>query len=121
MISSLFCRYEGTGRSLSLKLVQQLRQQSSTFGASSEVKKTVDMITKTDNTSSTATGKMKRDFSVLAYADNYKSVDKIHVFLLPSSLQLDVLISVHMVSHPVYSSWSMYDQFDCAFECTFNR
>ena len=59
MISSLFCRYEGTGRSLSLKLVQQLRQQSSTFGASSEVKKTVDMITKADNTSSTATGKIK--------------------------------------------------------------
>ena len=53
----LFYRYEGTGRSLSLKLVQQLRQQSATFGASSEVKKTVDMTTKTDNiTSSTATG-----------------------------------------------------------------
>ena len=57
MFDVFFYRYEGTGRSLSLKLVQQLRQQSSTFGTSSEVKKTVDMTSKAENTSSTATGK----------------------------------------------------------------
>ena len=28
------CRYEGTGRSLSLKLIEQLRQQSAVGGAS---------------------------------------------------------------------------------------
>ena len=31
------CRYEGTGRSLSLKLIEQLRQQSGVGGASSEL------------------------------------------------------------------------------------
>ena len=49
------CRYEGTGRSLSLKLVQQLRQQSATFGGSSEVQKAINMTSKTDSVSS-ATG-----------------------------------------------------------------
>lgn len=45
--------YEGTGRSLSLKLVQQLRQQSSTYGgSSSEVQKTISMVTKADGVSS---------------------------------------------------------------------
>ena len=52
-ISCIFSllRYEGTGRSLSLKLIQQLRQQSATFGGMPvEAKKA------TDSTSS-ATGK----------------------------------------------------------------
>ena len=49
------CRYEGTGRSLSLKLVQQLRQQSATFGGSSEAQKAINMTSKTDSVSS-ATG-----------------------------------------------------------------
>lgn len=55
IIKFKYCRYEGTGRSLSLKLVQQLRQQSATFGGSSEVQKTINMTSKTDSMSS-ATG-----------------------------------------------------------------
>ncbi|WAR02866.1 NAT10-like protein [Mya arenaria] len=52
-LSSTVNGYEGTGRSLSLKLIQQLRQQSLTFGGTtSEVKKTVAMTAKSDNTSS---------------------------------------------------------------------
>ena len=47
--------YEGTGRSLSLKLIQQLRQQSSTFGGTSaELKKTVSMAPKSDSVSSSS-------------------------------------------------------------------
>ena len=47
--------YEGTGRSLSLKLIQQLRQQSSTYGGgSAELKKTVNMTSKSDTVSSSS-------------------------------------------------------------------
>ena len=47
--------YEGTGRSLSLKLIHQLRQQSSTYGGmTAEVKKTVTMASKPQGTSSTS-------------------------------------------------------------------
>nr|KAG5689469.1 hypothetical protein BaRGS_021016 [Batillaria attramentaria] len=43
-MSSTINGYEGTGRSLSLKLIQQLRQQSATFGSmSTEVKKAANM------------------------------------------------------------------------------
>lgn len=54
-MSSTINGYEGTGRSLSLKLVQQLRQQSSTFGGnSSEVQKTITMTKKSDGVLSTS-------------------------------------------------------------------
>lgn len=54
-MSSTVNGYEGTGRSLSLKLIQQLRQQSSTFGGTSaELKKTVAMTTKGDSVSSSS-------------------------------------------------------------------
>lgn len=33
-----YLRYEGTGRSLSLKLIQQLRQQNATFGTNGKTK-----------------------------------------------------------------------------------
>lgn len=46
-LSSTVNGYEGTGRSLSLKLIQQLRQQSLTYGGSAELQKTVAMATKT--------------------------------------------------------------------------
>lgn len=52
------CSYEGTGRSLSLKLIQQLRQQSATFGTiTAEVKKAANMSAKTEGTVS-ASGTM---------------------------------------------------------------
>lgn len=52
-MSSTVNGYEGTGRSLSLKLVQQLRQQSSTFGKeSAEVKKAINMAGKSDTVTS---------------------------------------------------------------------
>lgn len=56
-MSSTVNGYEGTGRSLSLKLIQQLRQQSSTFGKeSTEVKKAINMAGKSDTIAS-ATGR----------------------------------------------------------------
>jgi len=56
-MSVLLCSsYEGTGRSLSLKLLQQLRQQSSTFGGmATEVKKTA---LKAGDVTQSATGQL---------------------------------------------------------------
>ena len=55
MIEYMYFSYEGTGRSLSLKLIQQLRQQSSTYGgASAELKKTVAMAPKGDTVTSSS-------------------------------------------------------------------
>ncbi|XP_033752198.1 RNA cytidine acetyltransferase-like isoform X1 [Pecten maximus] len=52
-MSSTINGYEGTGRSLSLKLVQQLRQQSATYGGTSkELQKAASMTSKTDSLSS---------------------------------------------------------------------
>ena len=48
------CRYEGTGRSLSLKLIQQLRAQCATMG--NNTKEAVKAANMGDSTSSSATG-----------------------------------------------------------------
>ncbi|KAK3608505.1 hypothetical protein CHS0354_010355 [Potamilus streckersoni] len=54
-MSSTINGYEGTGRSLSLKLIHQLRQQSSTFGGSSgEIQKAINMAPKSDSAVSTS-------------------------------------------------------------------
>ncbi|KAL5006527.1 hypothetical protein ScPMuIL_015333 [Solemya velum] len=54
-MSSTVNGYEGTGRSLSLKLIQQLRQQSATFGGSTaEVQKTIKMAPKQDGVASSS-------------------------------------------------------------------
>ena len=48
------CSYEGTGRSLSLKLIQQLRAQCATMG--NNTKEAVKAANMGDSTSSSATG-----------------------------------------------------------------
>ncbi|XP_045175283.1 RNA cytidine acetyltransferase-like [Mercenaria mercenaria] len=72
-MSSTINGYEGTGRSLSLKLIQQLRQQSSTYGGvTSELKKTVAMATKSEGTSSSS-GRILQEVVLnesIRYADN---------------------------------------------------
>ncbi|PVD33452.1 hypothetical protein C0Q70_04708 [Pomacea canaliculata] len=71
-MSSTINGYEGTGRSLSLKLIQQLRLQSATFGAvSTEVKKAANMATKTERTVS-ASGRVFHELNLnesIRYAD----------------------------------------------------
>lgn len=78
-MSSTVNGYEGTGRSLSLKLVQQLRQQSATFGGSSEVQKTINMTSKTDSMSS-ATGRVLHEI-VLNDSIRYANGDHVEKWL----------------------------------------
>ncbi|XP_071122666.1 RNA cytidine acetyltransferase-like isoform X1 [Mytilus edulis] len=78
-MSSTINGYEGTGRSLSLKLVQQLRQQSATFGGSSEVQKAISMATKSDSVSS-ATGRALHEI-VLNDSIRYANGDPVEKWL----------------------------------------
>lgn len=78
-MSSTVNGYEGTGRSLSLKLVQQLRQQSATFGGSSEVQKAINMASKTDSVSS-ATGRALHEI-VLNDSIRYANGDPVEKWL----------------------------------------
>ncbi|XP_064600007.1 RNA cytidine acetyltransferase-like [Liolophura sinensis] len=79
-MSSTISGYEGTGRSLSLKLVQQLRAQSSTFGtASSEVAKAAKMGGNTDSTIS-ATGRVLHEV-ILTDSIRYANGDPVESWL----------------------------------------
>ncbi|XP_063401576.1 RNA cytidine acetyltransferase-like [Mytilus trossulus] len=78
-MSSTINGYEGTGRSLSLKLVQQLRQQSATFGGSSEVQKAISMASKSDSVSS-ATGRALHEI-VLNDSIRYANGDPVEKWL----------------------------------------
>ncbi|XP_061182821.1 RNA cytidine acetyltransferase-like [Saccostrea echinata] len=79
-MSSTINGYEGTGRSLSLKLVQQLRQQSSTYGgSSSEVQKTLNMTKKADGVSS-ASGRVLHEV-VLNESIRYANGDPVEQWL----------------------------------------
>ncbi|XP_060086378.1 RNA cytidine acetyltransferase-like [Ylistrum balloti] len=63
-MSSTINGYEGTGRSLSLKLVQQLRQQSATYGGTSkELQKAANMTSKADSVSS-ASGRVLHEVTL---------------------------------------------------------
>ncbi|KAK3103722.1 hypothetical protein FSP39_021375 [Pinctada imbricata] len=72
-MSSTVNGYEGTGRSLSLKLVQQLRQQSATFGGNTkEVQKAVGMTSKTDLSTPSVTGRVLHEVTLnesIRYSD----------------------------------------------------
>ncbi|XP_062579158.1 RNA cytidine acetyltransferase-like [Saccostrea cucullata] len=79
-MSSTINGYEGTGRSLSLKLVQQLRQQSSTYGGSSaEVQKTLNMTKKGEGVSS-ASGRVLHEV-VLNESIRYANGDPVEQWL----------------------------------------
>ena len=74
-------RYEGTGRSLSLKLIHQLRQQSATYGSSSEFKKAISMATKTgDQTMASSGGRILHEI-VLNESIRYASEDSVENWL----------------------------------------
>ncbi|KAH3752617.1 RNA cytidine acetyltransferase-like [Dreissena polymorpha] len=81
-LSSTINGYEGTGRSLSLKLIQQLRQQSLTYGGTTaEVKKTVAMTTKSDSkVASSASGRTLQEV-VLNESIRYTNNDPVERWL----------------------------------------
>ncbi|KAH9495006.1 N-acetyltransferase 10 [Bulinus truncatus] len=119
-MSSTINGYEGTGRSLSLKLIQQLRQQCSTYGGSvKEARLAADMAKKGSNT--TGAGRVLHEIE-LKESIRYANGDHVEAWLnrllcleasavprslsgcpLPSSCQLyyvnrDALFSYHPVS-----------------------
>ncbi|CAH1257422.1 NAT10 [Branchiostoma lanceolatum] len=71
--------YEGTGRSLSLKLIQQLRQQNATFGGNAEAKAAAAMATKSEGRAS-ATGRTLHEL-VLNESIRYAGGDPVEAWL----------------------------------------
>ncbi|XP_072031061.1 RNA cytidine acetyltransferase-like [Amphiura filiformis] len=78
-MSSTVNGYEGTGRSLSLKLIQQLRQQNATFGATSSKHSKVTTTTKSEAGSS-ATGRVLHEV-VLNESIRYSGGDAVEQWL----------------------------------------
>ncbi|KAI0242820.1 RNA cytidine acetyltransferase [Lamellibrachia satsuma] len=104
-MSSTINGYEGTGRSLSLKLLQQLRQQSSTFGGmATEVKKTG---LKSSDVTQSATGRILHEVT-LVESIRYANGDAVESWL-NNLLCLDAS-SVQPLSSgcPVPSSCDLY-------------
>ncbi|XP_070553910.1 RNA cytidine acetyltransferase-like [Ptychodera flava] len=80
-MSSTVNGYEGTGRSLSLKLIQQLRQQNLTFGGgnTTEAKAAATMATKSEAGSS-ASGRVLHEFT-LKESIRYATGDEVEKWL----------------------------------------
>ncbi|OWF43305.1 N-acetyltransferase 10 [Mizuhopecten yessoensis] len=104
-MSSTVNGYEGTGRSLSLKLVQQLRQQSATYGGTSkELQRTANMTSKTDSVSS-ASGRVLHEV-VLNESIRYANGDPVEKWL-NDLLCLDAT-SVPRITQEAYLHRIMY-------------
>lgn len=73
--------YEGTGRSLSLKLIQQLRQQTATFGGvTKEMKAAANMVTKTESATPSAAGRVLHEIQ-LNESIRYRMGDNVEKWL----------------------------------------
>ncbi|KAL4224487.1 N-acetyltransferase 10 [Mactra antiquata] len=80
-LSSTVNGYEGTGRSLSLKLIQQLRQQSSSYGGhTADVKAITGAATKGDKSLSSTSGRVLQEV-VLNESIRYANKDPVEKWL----------------------------------------
>ncbi|KAK6190666.1 hypothetical protein SNE40_002478 [Patella caerulea] len=96
-MSSTVNGYEGTGRSLSLKLVQQLRQQSATFGGNNkEVQKAVSMTSAKSDSGVSTSGRILHEVVLnesIRYADNDPIEDWLYKLLCLDATNVPRIIS----------------------------